>query len=235
MSWLELFRKRAPRGSQPDSTGFDPELLRRLEALAYANAQVQEGRIESSQVHLCPNVDQNGVVEDQRPTVNFRLNPLERRDDTWTFCGSIDDATGYLRFLMDLQVPKNEASDRKPLDADNLPGLKPAMRRHPESAHGELARSYCLLRWRAEVEVSFLVERVPGPLLADAVVMGAQLTRGPVSYSAPGSGSWLLLKCSDPGPFFIGFDSATGEAEMFPRRFDADGYALALQLLRVIA
>src|SRR5512140_3125955 len=103
MSWLDLFRKRGPRDRQRDSTGLDPELLRRLEALAYANAQMREGRLESSSVHLCPNVNQNGVVEDQRPTVNFRLNPVERRDDTWTLGGAIDDATGYLRFLMDLR------------------------------------------------------------------------------------------------------------------------------------
>jgi hypothetical protein len=234
MSWLDLFRSRHPAGDRPDPTGFDPELLRRLATLAYADAQVREGHMEASQVHLCPNVDQNGIVEDQRPTVNFRIQPVERHDDTWTLRGSIDDATGYLRFLMDLQVP-GVKPDAGPLDPDNLPGLKLAIRRHPELEHGELARSYCLARWRADVEESFLVERVPGPLLADTVVMGAQLTRGPVSYSAPGSGSWLLLKCSDPGPFFIGFDTTTGEAEMFPRRFDADGYAFALQLLRVIA
>ena len=29
--------------------------------------------------------------------------------------------------------------------------------------------------------------------------------------------------------------STTGEAEMFPRRYDVDGYAFALDMLRVIA
>jgi hypothetical protein len=56
-----------------------------------------------------------------------------------------------------------------------------------------------------------------------------------VAYAVPGSGPWFLLKCSQPGPFFIGFDPTTGDAEMFPRRYDADGYGFAMKLLRIVA
>lgn len=90
-------------------------------------------------------------------------------------------------------------------------------------------------RLRAEVESSFMTERVPEPLPAGTVVMGTRLARTDIAYGSPTSGTWVLLKCDAPGPFFFAFDMATGAADMFPRRFDANGYAFALQLLRVVA
>lgn len=232
MSWLDRFRKH----TKDDGTGaFDPELLRRLEALAFANAKVRRGDLEASQVNLVPNVNDQGVVETDRPTVAFQLRPLGRRDAVWSFSGSIDDATGYLRFLLDLRVANVQRLAPHQVDPDNLPGLELTVRRHPEYEHGELARTYCTTRWRAETDPSFLVERCDGPLRSGTVVVGTRLTRTEVAYAIPDSGPWFLLKCSQPGPFFIGFDSTTGEAEMFPRRYDVDGYAFALDMLRVIA
>jgi len=229
MSWLDRFRKKS------SASGFDPELLRRLDGLAFANAKVRCGELEAGQVHLSPNVNADGIVEADRPAVAFGLQPLERRGDSWSFLGGIDDATGHLRFLLDLHVADRPPLERDQLAPDDLPGLELTVRRHPEYRHGELARSYCVMRWRIEVDPSFLVERADGPLQSGSVVMGTRLTRTPTSYAVPGSGSWCLIKCSEPGPFFIGFDCESGEAEMFPRRYDPDGYRFALDLLRVVA
>ncbi len=232
MSWLGRFRKQT-KGT--GNVGFDPELLRRLDALAFANAKVRIGDLEASQINLSPNVNDRGIVEADRPAVAFRIQPLQRRDDVWSFLGSIDDATGYLRFLLELRVENVQPLEPHQADPDHLPGFELTIARHPEYEHGELARSYCAMRWRADVDPAFLVERTDGPLRSGTVVLGTHLTRTEVAYAIPGSGSWFLLKCSQPGPFFIAFDSTTGEAEMFPRRYDVDSYAFALDVLRVIA
>jgi hypothetical protein len=231
MSWLARFRKQL----KDDGNGrFDSELLRRLDALAFANAKVRKGDLDAAQINLSPNVNDQGVVEANRPSVSFRLQPLQRRDDVWSFLGSIDDATGYLRFLLELCVPNVQPLAPHQVDPDNMPGIEVTIRRHPEYEHGNLARSYCVTRWRADVDPSFLAEQSDGPLRSGTVVVGSRLTRTEAAYAIPDSGSWFLLKCTEPGPFFIAFDSTTGEAEMFPRRYDVNGYAFALDILRAI-
>src|SRR5262249_21744086 len=149
-------------------------------ALAFANAKVRKGDLEASQVNLVPNVNDQGVVEADRPAVGFRLEPVRREGDMWSFVGRIDDATGYLRFLLDLHVADVQPLQPHQVDPDNLPGLELTIRRHPEYEHGELARGYCTMRWRAEVDPSFLNERSNGPLESGTVVMGTRLTRTPV-------------------------------------------------------
>jgi hypothetical protein len=231
MSWLDRLRKQAKVGRE----GFDPELLRRLDHLAAGNAMVRKGDLEASQIHLAVNANDQGIVEAQRPAVALRLLPLHRQGDVWSLLGAIDNATGYLRFFLDLCVGDVQPLEPHEVDPDNLPGLEMTIRRHPDFEHGELARSHCTMRWRVDVDPSFLCERLDGPLRSGTVVLGSRLTRTDVAYADPGSGSWVLLKCSDPGPFFVAFDASTGEAEMFPRRYSSDGYLFALDMLRIIA
>jgi len=120
------------------------------------------------------------------------------------------------------------------LDSDHLPGFQLEIHHHPGYEAGHDARRMCAMLWRAEVDQAFLSEHARGPLRSTAVVSGTRLTRLTHAYTNPGSGSWVLLKCCEPGPFFIGFDVSTGAAEMFPRRYDVNGYAFALELLRVV-
>jgi hypothetical protein len=199
-------------------SGFDAELLRRLDERAVANSRVHAGEFTAEQIYLAVAQDEDGTVS-HRAVVPFQLAPPQRRGDTWSFTGTTDD----LRFLFDLEVT-----------ADS-PDAIAAFRRHPEFEHGEVARSACALHWRVDVDAAFLAERSPGPLRSGTVVMGAKLRRESHAFSAPGTGSWYLLKCDAPGPFFVAFDPTTGEAEMFPRRLDLDSYNFALELLRVVA
>ena len=232
MGLFDRFRAKPPSTSPP--SGFDPELIARMERIGAANAQARGG-VDPDTLMLVPCTNREGVITDDRPTVPFTLVPLGRGDDTWRFEGRIDGATSSLRFLIDLQVPNFEPASSEQIAAGNTPGFELTFRRSPGSEHGELARSACLLSWRAEAEPSFLSERRDDVLRSGSIALGAALVRTRVTYGWPGKGSWVLLKCDQPGPFFVGFDAASGAAEMFPRRFDEQGYAFALDLLRTVA
>lgn len=228
---MGLFDRFSAKSKEPRA--FDAEMVRRLDALAVANAQVRAGQHEASQVHLCPNVDAAGVVEANRPAVRMKVAPLAAKGDVWTLLASIDGATAHLRFLLDLEIASRGRVDAS--DLSNAPPFRLTLRRHPEYENGELARSWCLMNWRVDVDASFLSERKPGPIATTAVVAGTALTRGEASYHTPGSGTWALLKCVEPGPLFLAIDTATGDAELFPRRGDSSSYLFALDLLRVVA
>jgi hypothetical protein len=139
MSWFSRFGRKPTKDSTPPPGALDPELLRRLEALAFANAKVSRGDLEADQVHLVPNTNREGVLEGERPSVGFRVEALGRQGDSWTFLARIDDATGYLRFLIDLHVEDVSPAARA-LDPENMPGFALTFRRHPEAEHGELLK-----------------------------------------------------------------------------------------------
>lgn len=54
---------------------------------------------------LAINIDGEGKIDDDRPTMRFRFDVQRIQVDRWRLAAGIDDATAYCRFWMDLDLP----------------------------------------------------------------------------------------------------------------------------------
>lgn len=209
----------------------DAELLRRLGSIASVNILVRGGH-DPAQLYLAVNLNAQGVVDANRPTVTFRFDVERISSEAWRIMARLKEPTAFCRFSLDLALPEMPPLDPATFDMSNSPSVRMSISTPPECERDPLARGLFLLAWR--VEGGMEESSLDSALHLDTVVMGIELTRMPHAYGlTEPDGHWVLLKCTrgDEG-FFIGLDLSTGVGEVFPRRYDVNSYRLALDFVR---
>lgn len=210
----------------------DRDFLNRLSNIAAVNTLVRDGQ-DPERLVLAVNVDAEGTIDGDRPTVAFRFDIERTHQDQWRLLAGIDDATAYCRFWLDLKLPEAPPLDPATFDIAHTPGFEMTISMPPEYERSPLARMAFLLAWR--VEGGMETPSLDAPMTVDVTVMGVELARQPHAYSFTGHPDehWTLLKCHrGDQAFFIGLDLSTGAAEVFPRRHDVQSYQLVLDFLR---
>lgn len=209
----------------------DAELLKRLGNIAAANTVVRGGQ-DPERLFLATNLDNEGKIDGDRPTMKFRFDVKRVGEDQWHLASGIDDATAYCRFSMDIALPEMPLMDPATFDMANSPGFPLKFSKPADHERSPLARSAFLLSWR--VDGGMDSPSLEAPLQVDATVMGVELTRLDYAYvpTKQPNQHWVLLKCHrGEQSFWLGLDLSTGVGEVFPRRGEIESYKLALDFL----
>ena len=115
MGILDVFKKKA--GPVPVS-----RLVRRLGNIAAANTLVRGGQ-DPERLFLATNLDSEGKIDADRPTMRFRLDVKKVSPDQWRLEAGINDSVAYCRFSMDLELPEMPLLDPTTFDMSNAPGF----------------------------------------------------------------------------------------------------------------
>lgn len=236
MGFLDLFKKKPSPAAAPQAGAslpgrpIDADLLTRLGNIAAANTLVRGGQ-DPERLILASNVDNEGKIDRNRPTMKFRFEVNRVGDDQWHLAAGIDDATAYCRFSMDLVLSELPLLDPATFDMANAPGFPITFSKPAEHERSPLARSAFLLAWRVDGGMTSPSEQ---PLRLDVNVMGVELTNLGYAYvpTKQANQHWVLLKCQRGAQsFWLGLDLSTGMGEVFPRRGEIESYKLALNFL----
>ncbi len=217
----------APLPSRP----IDAELLKRLGNIAAANTLVRGGQ-DPERLLLALNLDRDGKIDGDRPTMRFRFDVQRTGPDQWRLTAGIDDAVAYCRFSMGLDLPEIPAMDPATFDMSKCLGFPLTFSMPADHERSPLARSAFLLAWR--VEGGMDSPSLESSLTVDGSVMGVELTRLDYAYvpTVQPNQHWVLLKClRGEQSFWLGLDLSVGAGEVFPRRGEVESYTLALDLL----
>jgi hypothetical protein len=209
----------------------DPELLNRLGNIGAANALVRGGQ-DPERLYLASNINSEGKIDDDRPTMKFRFDVQRTGPERWLLASGIDDAYAYCRFSLDLDLPEQQLLDSTTFDMANSPGFQLTVSKPSDHERSPLARSAFLLSWR--VDGGMEAPSIDTPLQLNVTVMGVELTRLAHAYvpTLTPNAHWVLLKCHrGEQSFWLGLDLSTGEGEIFPRRGELESYKLALDFL----
>lgn len=217
----------APLPSRP----IDPDLLKRLGNIAAANTVVRGGQ-DPERLILATNLDREGEIDGDRPTMAFRFDVQRVGPDQWRLEAGIDDPVAHCRFSMDLELPEMPLLDPATFDMSNAPGFPLTFSKPADHERNAMARSAFLLGWR--VDGGMVAPSRETPLRVDVTVMGVELTRLDYAYvpTREPNQHWVLLKCHrGEQSFWLGLELSTGAGEVFPRRGEPESYRLAMDLL----
>jgi hypothetical protein len=209
----------------------DPDLLKRLGNIAAANTLVRGGQ-DPERLVLATNVNGEGKIDADRPTMRFKFDVQRAGADHWDLAAGIDDATAYCRFSLGFDLPELPLMDPATFDMANSPGFQLVVSKPADHERSTLARSAFLLSWR--VDGGMEAPSIETPLQLNVTVMGIELTRLPHAYvpTVKPNEHWVLLKCHrGEQSFWLGLDLSTGAGEVFPRRGELESYKLALDFL----
>lgn len=220
-------RPQPPLSTRP----IDPDLLTRLGNIAAANTLVRGGQ-DPERLALATNVNGEGKVDADRPTMRFNFDVQRAGPDKWDLAAGIDDATAYCRFSLGFDLPELPLIDPATFDMANSPGFQLVVSKPADHERSPLARGAFLLSWRVDGGIE--APSIETPLQLNVTVMGIELTRLPHAYvpTVRPNEHWVLLKCHrGEQSFWLGLDLSTGAGEVFPRRGELESYKLALDFL----
>lgn len=222
MGLVDLFKRK--------SDGGDPraELEARLAAIAMTDALVRGGQ-DPATLYLATNVDEDGKVEGDRPTMRFRFDAERVGADAWQVRGTT--AHGG-RFTVDVSVAECPALDPATAASGVTPAVPLRFSLTSGAMRDPLARSPVLFSWRVEGGMDEASREAP--LEVEATVMGTGLKRLDHAYVPMKDRTHhvALLKCHrGDDSVWLALDLATGDGELFPRRRETGSYRLALDVL----
>ncbi len=190
-----------------------------LGAMSLAQHEIAKGT--APELLVLALLTEDGTVSAQaRPVLggNFTLEPTTGQ---LVLRGPLDsDPTRVLT----IQIAPSAAKTAHLVDQSGAPteelGLRGTVRllmtRDPKAVPSQPARLRAASLW------ALIGENIHAPYAPaefEAAVLGTKLLRNeiPAMFSAPGRGTWVLLKTMTPDELYVAFDTTTGRTDVFPK------------------